>query len=157
MIEGICLRDQLRPAWEQVSPVLGKKSEIFMFCEKFGYTKSTRERNKSEESFINNSSGMGTLIYPLLLVDPIQSPIESIQSTNFLISSSSTRTVEARKRIFVVSVRTLQWLHNFDELMDEASMSFLHHFLITGKICLKSPSKTTERRPNGLSVLSTPS
>jgi hypothetical protein len=33
--------------------------------------------------------------------------------------------------------------------MDEASISCLHPFLITGKICLKSPPKTTETPPNG--------
>ena len=84
--------------------------------------------NGSEESFISNSSWMGMLISPLSLADLIPSPIESIQSANFLISSCSTQMVEARKRIFVVIVRTLQLLQNFDELMDEASMSCLHPF-----------------------------
>jgi len=78
MIEGIRLRFQLRPVWKQVSPAFVKKFEIFMFCKKSGYTKSIRERNGSEESFINNTSGMGTLISPLSLADPIPSTIESI-------------------------------------------------------------------------------
>jgi len=41
-------------------------------------TKSTRERNESEESFISNSSRMGMLISPLSLADPIPSPIDKL-------------------------------------------------------------------------------
>jgi len=144
MIGGICLRAQLRPMWEKVSPALGKNPDI-----------QNQPENATDQR--NLLSGMSTLIYPLSLADPIPSPIESIKSRNILISSCSARTVEARKHIFVVSVRTLQSLHNFDELMDEASMSCLHPFLITGKICLKSPLKTTKTPPNSLSVLPTPS
>ena len=53
-----------------------EKSEIFMFCKKLGYTKSTKERNGSDESFVSNSSRMGTLISPLSLADPIPPPFE---------------------------------------------------------------------------------
>lgn len=55
--------------------------------------------------------------------------------------------------IFLVSFKTLQYLHKYDELMDASTVSCILPFGITGKIFQKSPPKTTVFPPNGNSIL----
>jgi len=56
--------------------------------------------------------------------------------------------------MFCFNFNTLQWFHNFDELIDALRISYFDPFLTIGRICLKSTPKIITFPPNGLYLFS---